>query len=243
MLELEQELALLQKAAKEAERPNAHAEPPAVLRSASIKRSVRDLVLESLDEIGFPVYSQQLALLIRALFGREVPATRFGTLSVDEERTFARAAPRSVWLAHGLTFDRAEPIKRIWARSDWPLEQRVVTPIWGRVQQLRLTARLAELAMEANEIAANPDLLRYLAADYAQDLGVKITKGKFFLDQWRDLALEQLQRVVDKDLVLTEQAASAWPSVLSGPELLFGRRARPELVVVPVGTATGERQA
>src|SRR5258706_3391447 len=52
------------------------------------KRSVRDLVLDALDELGFMAYAQQLTLYIKARFGREVGPTRFGTLSVDEDRAF-----------------------------------------------------------------------------------------------------------------------------------------------------------
>lgn len=244
MIALEQELAQLRRrVAGQKSSPEIRPAPLENPRSAPASRSVRDLVLDALDELGLPMYSQQLALFIRARFGREIPATRFGTLSVDEERAFARAARRSVWLGHGLTFDRAEPIKRVWGRSDWPLADRLVTPTWGRVQHLRLTARLAELAAQADEIAANPELLKFLAADYAQELGVKVTKGEFELDTWRSLALEQLQRVVDKDLPLVEQAAKTWRDVLSESESLFGRRARPDLVVVPGRTVANERKA
>src|SRR5262245_28998206 len=75
-------------------------------------RSLRDLVLDALDEIGFMTYTQQLTLYIKARFGRDVNAARFGTLSADEENSFARRSSRSVWLCHGLTHDRAEPVKR-----------------------------------------------------------------------------------------------------------------------------------
>jgi hypothetical protein len=196
-------------------------------------RSMRDLVLDALSEIGFTCYAQQLMLYIKARFGREFNPTRFGTLSVDEERAFARGTSRPVWLSHGLTFDRAEPVKRLWSRSDWPLETRLVTPAFGRAQYLRAAAKFSELAMEADTLAADPNLMRYLAADHARDLGVVVKHGEFKLAEWRDLALAQLATVEEKESGLLTSSARELAKTLEGPELLFGRKQKPVLFAVP----------
>lgn len=196
-------------------------------------RSMRDLVLDALDEIGFCCYAQQLMLYIRARFGRELSPTRFGTLSVDEERAYARGTTRPVWLAHGLTFDRAEPVKRLWARSDWPLERRLITPAFGRKQYLRAAARFAELAMQADALAADPNLMRYLAADHARDLGGIVKHGEFKLEEWRGLAQAQLASFDNKEEDLLACAANGLAKDFVSAELLFGRKQKPVLFAVP----------
>jgi hypothetical protein len=194
-------------------------------------RPLRDLVLDALEEIGFMSYGQQLAMYIKARFGRDVTATRFGTLSVDEEKAFKRDSSRTVWLCHGVTHDRAEAVKRLWARSDWELAHRVVGPVFGRAQYLRSTARFATLAMKADEIAANPDLLRFIAADHARDLGVTVRHGRFELEQWHDLAEKELAAIVDKELGDATRAALSFSKKLTPTEQLFGAATRPVSVV------------
>src|SRR5262249_2766313 len=149
---------------------------------------------------------------------------RFGTLSRDEERAFSRAnqsgAARPVWLCHALTYDRGEPIRRLWARSDWALEDRIVGPLSGRVIYLRLTARLSELAADV-ETAADPELLKYIAADAARDLVPGFKRGSFPLDEWRNAALLQLAEVEQEDAVIRRQAAQRLASELPVAQHLF----------------------
>lgn len=202
-------------------------------------RSLRDLLLDALEEIGFMAYSQQLTLYVQARFGRSVPPTRFGTVSADEARAHARGATRAVWLGHGLTGDRAEPVKRLWGRSDWPLTARIVTPVFGRAQYLRAAARFAELAMKADGFAAEPDRLRYLAADHAKDLGLPVRHGRFDLDIWRATAEEQLVELRTKEAEMAERSALQWNEQLSAAEKLFGRDAGAVLRPVPKKEQTG----
>src|SRR5689334_18055796 len=121
-------------------------EEPASGRRVPV-RPVRTVVLDTLDDLDWPTYTRELANYCRARYGREILPTRFGTLASDEMKSFRAARrPQSVWLAFALTADRAEPIKRLCTRSDWPLERRIVAPTSGRVQFLKITARLCELA-------------------------------------------------------------------------------------------------
>ena len=193
-------------------------------RSRTAVRPVRDIILDALQDIGFPCYSQQLGVYVRARFGREVTPTRFGSLSVDEEKAFGRGTARPVWLCHALTSDRAEPIKRLWARSDWPLETRLVTPRFGRIQYLRAAAKFSELAMQSASDAADADLMRYLAADHARDLGVQVRHGSFELETWRDMALRQLAEIEDGEKAALKRAGRMLASELTPAESLFGRR-------------------
>ena len=202
-------------------------------------RPLRDVVIDALQEIGFMTYGQQLSMYIRARFGREVPSTRFGTLSVDEEKAFRRGSSRPVWLCHGLTHDRGEAVKRLWARSDWGIADRIVTPLFGRAQYLRATARFATLAMDADGFAAEPDLLRFIAADHARDLGVLVRRGEFAFQEWGAAAEKELSTIASKEREAVDRFLSTWSTRPEPVEQLFGRPPRPIVVAAPVG----ERQA
>jgi len=202
-------------------------------------RSLRDAVLDALEEIGFMTYGQQLAMYIKARFGREIQPTRLGTLSADEEKALRRGSSRPVWLCHGLTHDRTEAVKRLWARSDWDLADRVVTPVFGRAQYLRSTARFSALAMKADGFAANPELLRFIAADHARDLGLTVQRGRFELEEWRAMAERQLSEISTKEREFVNRSLAIWPTTLSTVEKLFGRAPRPFVV----GQAEIEKQA
>lgn len=199
-------------------------------QSTSSKRPVRGVVLDALHEVGSLTYSQTLALYLKARYGRAVPATRFGTLSKDEEKSFKSGRPREVWLCHGLTFNTGEAVRRLWARSDWPLVDRVVGPLTGRVVFLRAAARFAELAEKQAEGAADADLMKFIAADFARDLGVTFRRGDFPLSLWRDTAREMLSEIEEQDRHVRQAAAEKMASSMSEFDLLFGRAPRPVLL-------------
>ena len=182
------------------------------------------MTLDALDDLGWPAYSRELMLYLRARYGRMVNSTRFGTLGSDEITAFGkrdlgnearalndgvrRPGPRAVWLCFSLTFDRGEAIKRLWARSDWSLERRIVAPTSGRIQHLKLTKRLAELALEAGETAADPLSMKIIAADHARDLpGVTFRRGDFPLELWRDTAARMLEELEPRDHEARQKAA------------------------------------
>jgi hypothetical protein len=222
--------------------------PPASPRP----RPLRLMVLDALDDLGWPTYSRELMLYLKARYGRTVTPTRFGTLGSDEVKAFAkrgsgdensatgdgvrRAGPRPVWLCFGLTYDRGEPIKRLWARSDWPLERRIVAPTSGRIQHLKVTKRLAELALEAGDTAADPMGMKIIAADHARDLpGVTFRRGDFPLETWRDTAARLLQEFEPRD---EEARIEAARSIGRRSEhfQLFGRPDVVEVAETPLST-------
>lgn len=170
-------------------------------------RPVRAVVLDSLDDIGWPTYSKELGPYASARYGRKIPPTRFGALLADERASFTHGRARSVWLCSALT-ERGEAIKRLWTRSDWPLEQRIIAPTSGRVQYLKLTSRLCELSEREDLGAADHDLLKFLAADHARDLpGTTVRRGTFDLTGWRAVAEAELARVLSRDTELRTEAA------------------------------------
>jgi len=201
--------------------------------AAGSPRPVRGLVLDALHDIGFLTYSQTLGLYLKARYARIVPPTRFGTLTKDEEKSFKSARPRAVWLCHGLTFNTGEAVRRLWARSDWPLADRIVGPLTGRVIYLRATVRLAELADKQAEVAADAELLKFIAADFARDLGISFRRGDFPLAVWQQTAREMLGEIEQEDRKVREAAAEQMASSMSEFEQLFGRPPRP--VMLPGG--------
>lgn len=170
---------------------------------------VRDVVLNALEDLGCIAFSRELMLYLQARYGREVPAARFGSLAKDEQAAFESRRPRPVYLAHGLTSERFEAIKRLWGRSDWPLWMRIVAPTTGRVQHLQMTAALCNVALTAEGIA-DEAMLKILAADHARDLPTnnKFKRGEFPLERWRDEATELLQRHAAVDRELRQEAAA-----------------------------------
>ena len=222
--ELELELARIDKQLSALKPPRPAAEPV-----KERPRPIRAVVLDALEDLGILTYSRELSLYCRARFGREISPARFGTLGSDEINAFGGSRPRAVWLCFALT-ERGESIKRLWGRSDWPLEDRVVAPTTGRVQHLRMTMRLAQLALNADGMAADPTMLRILAADHARDLpGVKFRRGEFPLQEWIDKASEQLLALEPRDLEL-RRAAAARLAIRSEYQQLFGGLDLHELV-------------
>jgi len=194
-------------------------------------RPARETVLDQLHATACMMYSQTLAQVFRAQFDRDLPSTRFGTLSSDEQKAFDAGRAKAVSLCHGLTYDRGEAIKRLWARSDWPLEKRVVAPTTGRVLFLRIAVWLNALAEAPPAAWARRDLLEYLAADCARDLGFNVRKGDRHFADWRAAAEDELTKVEPEDLQQRQEAAATLLARLKPRELYFG--ASEGLVVLP----------
>jgi hypothetical protein len=208
---------------------------PASAGDATTRRPFRGLVLDSLDDLNVLAYSRELTLYVQARYGRRVTSSRFGSLAADEQRTFTAGRPRSVYLTHALTAQRGEAIKRLWGRSDWPLEDRIVAPTTGRVQHLKVTAALARLAMD--EPGGDSGMLKILAADHARDLpGAKVRRGAFDLDEWRIIAEGLLTELEGRDHELRIAAATHLAATLTAREQLFGAD-ETTLFVVPDAVA------
>jgi len=176
------------------------------------QRPLRDVMVDALEDLGCLVHSRDLALYCKARYGRPITAERFGSLSRDEMDTYRKGTTnRPVWLCFGLTYNRHEAIRRLWGRSDWPIEERVVAPTTGRILQLTLTKRLCEIALEADayaEGAESAEMLHTLAASHAGDLpDVKVRYGEFDLVGWRDKAAEQLEKDSPRDREARLEAA------------------------------------
>jgi hypothetical protein len=190
-------------------------------------------MVEALTDVGVLAHTRILRIFIDAVYGRSIPATRFSGLSAEEQRAHVQGRPRTVWLCHGLTSDRCEAIQRTWGLSSWDLADRIVAPTTGRVQHLRLTERICELALEADAFARHPEKMRYLSADLAGGIpSVKVRKGVFPLREWQATARELLEKFGPEDEVVRREAAAKIAASKSPHHQLFGV---PEVLPVDAG--------
>ncbi len=191
----------------------------------SSNRPIRDIVIEALAEAKTPLNSLLLASVIRPWQGRDIPSTRFGTLSTDEIKSYDSSRNRPVYLCHCITHDRGEAVKRFWARSDWPLADRIIGPMGGRLLFLKgaaWTIGLAKAIEDGKLIAANHDVLNYVAADQARDGGIAVKRGEFPFDEWLRAIDNAIKHYEPEDRAIREAAASVLSERLPERALLFG---------------------
>lgn len=165
---------------------------------------------------------------MRPLHGRNIPSTRFGTLSNDEAASLASSRARPDYLCHCLTHDQGQAVKRFWARSDWPLAERVIGLMSGRILFLKgaaWTINLARLVDDQRLAADNPETLKYVAADQARDAGLPVKRGESPYESWLASIAEAIDRHADEDRAVREAAAAELGHRLSEREQLFGVRA------------------
>jgi hypothetical protein len=198
-------------------------------RAPSLKSTtpLRDQILDLLDDAKIPLNSLLLASLMRPLYGRQVPSTRFGTLSNDESKSYESSRARPIYLCHCITYDHGEPVKRFWARSDWPLADRIMGPMTGRVLFMRgamWVISMSQKVESGERTAVSADTLKYIAADQARDAGIAVKRGEFPYDAWLASIDESLQRLERDDRELREGAAAALSQTLTDYAQLFGSR-------------------
>lgn len=188
-------------------------------------RPPRDVVLDTLADANFPLNSSLLASVMRPLYGRDIPADCFGTLSNEEMQSYDSTGARPVYLCHCLTYDNGDAVKHFWARSDWPLADRIIGPMSGRILFLRAAAWTITLAQSVEEgaiFADNPELLKYVAANQAREVGISIKGSEFPYHDWLAFIASALDRHTEGDRLWREEGAESLARGLTERELLFG---------------------
>jgi hypothetical protein len=170
---------------------------------------LRVTLLNSLAEIGHPMSTGTLRAFIAARYDRAIPASQFGTLAVQERRAFDRTGPtgRLVWLCNGIRIDDFRPVKRIWARSDWSLQSRVVTPYSEQAYRLDITAAICELALREQDFGPVRSPLGRLALELASDIpGAEIDYVRPDFDAYAAAAREAFDGLEGEDWDVLEVA-------------------------------------
>ncbi len=113
---------------------------PGKARGRSTGKTVREQVLDILDEVGVPLAPSTISEFAMATTGADVAASRFASMRRDEERA-ARRDPtaRPAWVAPALGTARLTAIPRLLTSSAWQLERRLVGARSLRVNHLRTT--------------------------------------------------------------------------------------------------------
>jgi hypothetical protein len=187
------------------------------------ERPLRDVLLDLLADAGAPLNSTLVSSVFHVLFDRDVPPTRFGTLSTDEQKSFDSTRVRPVYLCHCLNYDDGQAVKRFWARSDWPLQDRIVGPMSGRALFLKGAAWVIKLARDY-PTPAHRTKLEYLAADQARSAGLPFRRGEFPYSDWLSGVDALLERHVAEDEVSRVEAAERLVARLPARDLLFGTK-------------------
>lgn len=131
-------------------------------------RPVRHFVIAALDEIGAP---QGAAFVHDYLWARhrvDMDTRGFSALRRDERRSWERNSKRRLaYIVPALSTD-GTAVPKLMARSDWPLEQRLVVPTDERLFNLR---RLQALFAARQDVEAEdgPDPFQPLIAKYAPE--------------------------------------------------------------------------
>jgi hypothetical protein len=187
-------------------------------------RPIRDVTLDLLLEAKTPLNSLLVAAVIKPLLGRDVPSTRFGTLSTDEQKSWESKRARPVYLCHCLTHDQGQAMKRFWARSDWPLQDRIIGPMTGRILFLKGAAWTIELAQDGEGRAVDWERLKFVAADQARDAGLLVKRGEFPYAPWLDAIRAGIRKFAAEDEEIRSRAAIILGERLTEKERLFGSR-------------------
>jgi hypothetical protein len=185
--------------------PDALAPPPPYAR----RQPLRVTLVDSLAELGHPTSTSTLRAFIEARYGRAIPATQFGTLAVQERRAFDRTggAGRLLWLCNGVRIDDFRPIKRMWARSDWPLPWRIVTPYSEQLDRLLVTEAICELARRDQVSGPVHGPLQRLAIELAGDLpGTELDPGWPDFDAYAAAAREAMDHLGAEDFEARDAA-------------------------------------
>jgi hypothetical protein len=171
------------------------------------ERSIRQFVLRALDEIEWP---QNAGFLQEYVWARErvdLNTRGFGALRRDERRAWGRNPGRRLAYIVSALDDEGRPLSRWMARSDWPLERRLV---------LRDDERLLELMKLRALFAARRERDPSDLADPYESLIEKYGAALFELEpppvddrDGRERWLEDVGHLVDGafDLLATDRAA------------------------------------
>lgn len=162
-------------------------------------------LLAALAELTCPAYTEELALYLRARHG--VMYRKLTPIRIERmvERNLGRLEAGGMALAEPalctvLTAEHGEPVMKLVARTDWPLERRVAAATTGRRRHLLLTARLCELAISKKSHFADHHALLRLAAACARGLPDTVVQYmKYDLEEWLGLSLELVRATSGED--------------------------------------------
>ncbi len=210
---------------------------PAPRSSArEVGKTIRELVLDSIDEIGVPSSPATISEFSQIMTGSGIKSARVARLRRDEERAARRdAGSRAAWVAPAISSSRLTAMPRLFTSSAWPIERRIVGPRSARVDHLRATLAFLdryERLHAAGATEAGP--MELLAVRFARGVPGATSAGvKIDVKRVRDATLTELE-AIEKEDVAERQAAAVRLNKFREQDKIWG------LPIVD-GGAKGER--
>ncbi len=103
-------------------------------------KTLREQVLDALDELGVPVPPSTLSEFTQAIMGVEIAPSRFASLRRDEQNAAKRnIAAKPAWVVPAISASHLNAIPRLLTSSVWPLERRIIGARTLRANHLYVT--------------------------------------------------------------------------------------------------------
>jgi hypothetical protein len=174
---------------------------PATPRARATGKTLREQVLDVLDEIAVPLAPNTISEFIMATTSAKLPASRFASLRRDEERAAKRdPSSRPAWIVPALSTAGLTPMPRLLSSSGWAAERRLVGARSLRVNHLRITlAFLRRLELLAETKASETGNVEALLWRYARGVPGAMTSG-------RDPDVGQIRSAIEAELAAVDPA-------------------------------------
>jgi hypothetical protein len=169
------------------------------VRARMTGKTVREIALDAIDEIGVPVSPSTISDFSLAATGIGIPATRFASLRRDEERAARRdPASRPAWVAPALSTARLTALPRLFTSSAWKIERRLVGARSARVNHLHTTLAFLNRFERLRSTAA-------LEAGAVENLVIRFARGiPGATSTGADIDVARIRAVVQRELEAIE---------------------------------------
>ncbi|WP_154235108.1 hypothetical protein [Burkholderia pseudomallei] len=173
-------------------------------------KTVREIALDAIDEIGVPAAPSTISDFSRATTGIGVPAARFASLRRDEERAARRdLLSRPAWLTPALSTERLTALPRLFTSSAWEIERRLVGARSARVNHLHTTLAFLDRFERLREAGASEaSAMENLVIRFARGIpGATATGTAIDGARVRDVVQRELEAIGPADLQERLEAA------------------------------------
>jgi len=133
--------------------------------SSSRKKPLRQIIIGMLSDVGYMLTNTTIRHLYEGRFQQGLAASRLGTLSIDEDKRKNKWNTTVYGLTHPIQLaeNKIVPIKNIWSRSDWPINQRVYLPTTEKLIYLHfLDWYITASGSRQYKYLKSPIMLRYV---------------------------------------------------------------------------------
>jgi hypothetical protein len=180
-------------------------------RARAAGKTMRELVLDMLDEVGVPLAPSTVSEFIHATTGIDLAASRFASLRRDEERAARRDMnARPAWVVPALNTARLNAIPRLLTSSAWELDRRLIGARSLRVIHLHTTlAFLQRFERLQATNAPQANAIESLVLRYARGVPGALATGQATdPEKIRKVTTAELEAIEAGDLVERQQAAA-----------------------------------